>query len=47
MNDLPEIFGRAKAQRHALTRDELACLLALTDPAERRALYAAAIAALS
>lgn len=42
MNDLPEILGRAKAQRHALTRDELACLLALTDPAERRALYAAA-----
>ena len=42
MNDLPEILGRAKAQRHALTRDELAFLLTLTDPAERRALYAAA-----
>ena len=36
MNDLPEILGRAKAQRHALTRDELARIIARLEEETRQ-----------
>lgn len=42
MNPLDEILDRAKSNRQSLTRDELAYLISLTDPADLRALHDAA-----
>ena len=42
MNHLHDILDRAKSKRQSLTRDELADLISLTDPADLRALHAAA-----
>ncbi len=44
MNALADLLERASARRHALARDEIAALLALTDPADLAALRAAAYA---
>ena len=42
MTSLETILERAKANRHAMTRDEIASLLALTAPADLQKLHAAA-----